>query len=88
MDVGHGQAGHLNAGEEGDVGHLLGGLVVADLLDQAVVGEDPPLDPHPRLVAAGNPPGALVDLFKRAGITLLGHGFRLQVPSPSGRGLG
>ena len=85
MDVGHGEAGHLNAGQEGDVGHLLGGLVVANLLDQAVVGEDSPFDLHPRLVVAGNPPGAFVDLLQRAGITLLRH---VRVPSPFGRGIG
>ena len=39
VNIGHGQAGHLNAGQRGDVGHLLAGLVVADLLDQHVVGD-------------------------------------------------
>ena len=74
MDIGHGEAGHLDARQRGHVGHLLGRLVVANLLDQPFVGEDAPLDPHPDLVAFGNPPEAGVDLFQRTGISLLGHG--------------
>src|SRR5207244_5635066 len=41
VDVRHGQAGVLDAGQEGDVGHLVGGLVLAELFDQPLAGEDP-----------------------------------------------
>ena len=73
VDVGHGQAGHLDARQKGDVGHLFRRLVVADLLDQPLVGEDSPFDPHPDLVALRNPPAALVDLFERSAVALFRH---------------
>ena len=78
MDVGHGEAGHLDARQKGHVGHLLRGLIVANLLDQPLVGEDPPFDPHADLIALGNPPGALVDLFQRAGVRLVWPSQRLR----------
>ena len=34
VDVGHGQAGVLDAGQERDIGDLLGGLIVLELLQQ------------------------------------------------------
>ena len=67
MDVGHGQAGHLNAGQKGDVGHLLRGLIAANLLDQPLVGKDPPFNAHAQLVALRNTPATLVNLLQRAG---------------------
>ena len=70
VDVGHGQAGHLNARQKGHVGHLLGRLVGADLLDQPLVGEDAAFDLHPHFVALRNPPGALVDLLQRTADSL------------------
>ena len=65
VDVGHGQAGPLDAGERGHVGHLLGGVVVADLLDQRGVGVDDAVDPHAGLVGAGNPISIAADIFER-----------------------
>ena len=74
VDVGHGEAGHLDARQEGDVGHLLGGLIGANLLDQPLVGEDAAFDLHADLVALRNPPAGFVDPFERAAVALLGHG--------------
>ena len=51
VDVGHGQAGLLNAGQGRHVGDLLGTLIVLDLLDQLVVGEDDAVDAHVGAVA-------------------------------------
>ena len=79
VDVGHGQAGHLDARQKGHVGHLFRRLVGANLLDQPLVGEDSPFDLHPDLVALGNPPAALVDLLQRPGVAWFGHGFVLSV---------
>ena len=66
MNVGHGQAGVLNARQKRDVGHLLGGLIVLDRVDQLVVGEDQAIDAHARLVRFGNPPASVVDALERS----------------------
>ena len=73
VDVGHGQAGHADARQKGHVGHLLGRLVAANLRNQPLVGEDPPLDSHSHLVALGNPPAALVDLLQRPAVAWFCH---------------
>ena len=74
VDIGHGQAGHLDARQEGDVGHLLRGLVVADLLDELFIGEDAAFGAHADLVRLRDPPDAFGDLFQRAVIAGFGHG--------------
>ena len=56
VNVGHGQAGLLDAGQGRHVDDLLGPLVLLDLLDQLVVGEDDAVDPHVGAIALGNPP--------------------------------
>ncbi len=56
VDIGHGQAGLLNAGQGGHVGDLLGPLVALDLLDELIVGEDDSINAHVRPVALGNSP--------------------------------
>jgi len=65
MDVGHRQAGLLDAGQRGDVDHLLGAVVELDRLHQRLVGEDQAVDPHVLAVPFGNPVLARPDLFKR-----------------------
>ena len=51
VDIGHGQAGLLNARQGRHVDHLLGPLVLLDLLDQRLIGEDQAIDPHVLAVA-------------------------------------
>src|SRR6185312_5897350 len=75
-DVRHGEAGHLDARQRGHVRHLLGTLVLLDLLDQGVVGEDDAVDFHVRPVALGNAPLTRADRLQRPGVSaLLGHRF-------------
>src|SRR5262249_16759615 len=60
MNVGHRQAGVLNARQERDVGNLLGRLILADQLDHFVVGIDQSIDAHAGLVTLGDPPAEIV----------------------------
>ena len=46
VNIGHGQAGLLDAGQRRHVGDLLGALVALDLLDQRLVREDDAVDAH------------------------------------------
>ncbi len=73
MDVGHRQAGVLDAGQKGDVRDLLRGLVVLDRLDQRIVGEDQAIDPHPGLVRLRNSPAGVADALERTVIRALNH---------------
>src|SRR3954452_5149628 len=73
VDVGHGQAGVLNAGQESDIGHLVRRLIFLDLGQQARVAEDEAVDAHARLVAFGEAPAALIDLLQRAVVGLFRH---------------
>ena len=59
VDVGHGQAGLLDSRQGCHVDDLLGPLVVLDLLDQLVVGEDDAVDAHIGAIALGNSPLAV-----------------------------
>ena len=52
---------------------LLRGLVVANLLDQRVVGIDQAIDQHAGLIAFRNPPAAVVHLFERTVVGAFGH---------------
>ncbi len=69
VNVGHGQARLLNAGQGRHVDNLLGPLVLLDLLDQLVVGEDDAVDPHVGAVALGNPPLARAGRLERSAIS-------------------
>ena len=69
VNVGHGQAGLLDAGQGRHVDHLFGPLVVLDLLDQLVVGEDDAVDPHVSAVALGNPPLTRAGRLERPAIS-------------------
>src|SRR4029077_15272684 len=71
VDVGHRQAGMLDAGQERHVGDLLGRLVLLELLHEAVVGEDETIHAHAGLVALGDPPAAVIDALERAVIGVL-----------------
>ncbi len=73
VNVGHRQAGVLNAGQEGDVGDLLRRLVLLDQRHQLFVGVDQAIDAHARLVGLGDPPAAVVDLLQRAAVGILRH---------------
>ncbi len=78
VDIRHGQAGHLDARQRGHVGHLFGALVLLDLLDQGLVGEDDAVDPHVRAVALRDSPLIWADRLQRPGISaLLAHRLRL-----------
>ena len=83
VDVGHRQAGLLNARQGRDVGHLLRTLVLLDLLDQHLVREDQAIDPHVRAVALRDPPLARPDLFQGARVSA-GAGHRFS-PRPKRR---
>ena len=74
VDVGHGQTGDLDAGERGHVGHLFGGLIAADQVDQFPAGVNQAVDAHGRLVGFRNPPAVVVDAFERSVVGLFGHG--------------
>src|SRR5207248_684634 len=50
MNIGHGQAGMLNARQESDVGDLLQSLVLAKLFHQPFAAENDPIDVHTRPV--------------------------------------
>ncbi len=65
VDVGHGETRVLDPRQERHVGDLFGSLIMADLFDERVVGEDEPVDAHPGLVRLGNPPQVVVDLLER-----------------------
>ena len=80
VDIGHGQTGHLDARQKRHVGHLLRGLVVADLFDQFIVGKDPPFHAHADFIILRNPPSALVDLFQRPAIAGFRHFSSLPIP--------
>ncbi len=74
VNIGHGETGHLNARECGDIGHLFAGLISANLLDERIVGVDDAIDAHAGLVAFGNAPAALACRLKRSMETGGGHG--------------
>ena len=73
MNIGHGQAGDLNAGKRGDIGDLLAGLVGADLLNQQIVGINQAVNAHTGLVAFWNPPAALAGALQRSMKCAGGH---------------
>ena len=73
VDIRHGQAGVLNTGQKGDIGHLVGGLVLLELVEQALVGVNQAVHAHALLVAPGNAPAAFIDLLQRAAIAIIGH---------------
>src|SRR5262249_33805313 len=73
VNVGHRQAGNLDAGEEGNVGDLVGGLVTLYLLDHLVAGIDEPVDAHPGLIRLRNAPAALADALERTAVGVF-HG--------------
>src|SRR5262249_8386178 len=73
VDIGHGQAGVLDAGQRGHVGHLLGRLVLLYLWDQLIVGENQSVDAHAIFVALRNPPTRGVDSLQRPAEDILGH---------------
>src|SRR5262249_347485 len=74
VDVGHGQAGVLDAGQERHLGHLLGRLGLLDLLQQALVREDQAVHAHALLVTFRDAPAALVHLLQRAVVGVFRHG--------------
>ncbi len=76
VDVRHRQGGRLDPRQEGDVRHLLGGLVLADGLDEALVGEDDAVGPHARLVLARDAHAPRVHPLQRP-VPVVRHG-----PSP------
>jgi hypothetical protein len=63
VDVGHRNRAAHNPRQERHIRHLLGRLVLLNLLNHLLAGEDKPVHAHPRLVAFGNPPAVLVDLL-------------------------
>src|SRR5437016_4183856 len=66
MDVGHGEAGALDAGEKRDVSDLVWRLIAANLLHQRFAGEDHAIDAHALLVAFRDAPAASIYLLQRA----------------------
>src|SRR5262249_30229810 len=74
VDVWHRQAGDLDTGKERDVGDLLGSLVLAELIDQPLVGENEAVDAHALLVVLRDAEAILVDLFERSRVGFLDHG--------------
>ena len=79
VDVGHGQAGVLDAGQKGDVGDLLRRLVLFELGHQRFAGEDQPVHAHALLVALGDAPAGLVNPLERSPVGVLGHDGRVLV---------
>ena len=79
MNVRHGEAGMLDARQEGDVGDLLGRLIFTDLLDQLLAGEDVSIHAHARLVTFRNAVAARADLLERTAKRFLGHEKLLQI---------
>src|SRR5580658_8443274 len=73
VDVGHGQAGVLDAGQKSHIGNLFRGLVIFQLREQFLTAENQPIDAHTRLVAARNPPAAIIDSFEGSSKAFLGH---------------
>src|SRR5262249_26340927 len=73
VDVRHGQAGVLDTRQKCNVGHLVRRLVLANLLQQALVGEDESVHAHARLVALWDAPAAVVDLLQRPAKDVLHH---------------
>jgi hypothetical protein len=65
VDIGHGEAGVLDAGQKRDVGNLLGGLIELELFKQPLVGEDEAVHAHAGLVALRNAVAARIDFFER-----------------------
>jgi hypothetical protein len=77
VDVGHGQARHLDTWQKCDVGHLFRCLVIADLLNQPVIREDDSIYPHAGFIALGNPPAGFVNSFQWTSIGLRHESFLL-----------
>ena len=75
VNIRHGQAGLLDSRQGRHVHDLLGPLVLLDLFDELIVGEDQAIDPHVLAVAHGDLPLARPHLLEGAGVSsALGHG--------------
>ena len=70
VDIGHGQAGLLDAGQGRHIDNLLRPLVVLDLLDQPVIGEDDAVNAHVGAVTLGNSPLTHAGPLKRPTVSL------------------
>jgi hypothetical protein len=73
VDVGHRQARQLDPRQEGDVGHLLGRPVAPQQGLEPLVGEDQPIDEHPRPGGAGNPERDVVEPLERPVVATVGE---------------
>jgi len=65
VDVGHGNRAAHDAWQKRHIRHLLGRLVLLDLLNHRLAGEDETVHAHAELVAFRNAPAVLVDLLQR-----------------------
>ncbi len=74
VDVRHRQAGMLNTRQESDVRDLLGRLVLLELCQERLAGENEAIHAHAGLVAFGDAVAADVNLFERARVDFFGHG--------------
>src|SRR5579864_117731 len=73
VNIGHGHAGQLDARQKRDVRDLLRRLVLANLLNHSLAGEDQAIHAHALLVLPGNAPATIVDLFERTAVVFLWH---------------
>ena len=60
-------------GRQANIRDLLWSHICPSLIHESAIGKDTPLDTHPGLVSLRNAPHAIVDLFQRSLVTLLGH---------------
>src|ERR1043166_5430473 len=71
MNVGHGEAGVLDAGQGREIGDLIRRLVLADRVNKSIAGEDPSIDEHTGAIALGDLPTAFVDALQRTRVGFL-----------------